>query len=340
MRSQMRVVILVGAVVAVMGLVSSPRLLWASDQVRAKEIIQQTCVQCHRFEGKADSRFNLKAPDLIWAGSKYQRPWLIRWLTGKEAPLYAKGYRWDLTNVPAKHPIVTEAEANDIADYFVQHNKDPRVAVGAFDVSKVTKFEAAFGGMAYKAHACIGCHTIEENGKLVGGQQSAALQNAGQRYNMDWLFRFGLNPQDFVPHSGEFLADATEPQLRAVLGFLATQGVTDFTYYEPWTAPEFGKASVGRGKVIYKEYCMQCHGAGGKGDGPAAANLEPKPAIHANINFSEVPTEYLYNMINHGGAAMGKSANMPYWGLTIGQQGVADVMAYLKATFKGPQLGR
>ena len=26
---------------------------------------------------------------------------------------------------------------------------------------------------------------------------------------------------------------------------------------------------------------------------------------------------------------------MPYWGLTIGQQGVADVMAYLKVTFKG-----
>ncbi len=47
--------------------------------------------------------------------------------------------------------------------------------------------------------------------------------------------------------------------------------------------------------------------------------------------------DYLYNVINHGGAAMGKSANMPYWDLTIGQQGVADVMAYLKATFKGPR---
>jgi mono/diheme cytochrome c family protein len=32
---------------------------------------------------------------------------------------------------------------------------------------------------------------------------------------------------------------------------------------------------------------------------------------------------------------MGKSPNMPYWNLTIGQQGVADVMAYLQATFKG-----
>jgi mono/diheme cytochrome c family protein len=135
--------------------------------------------------------------------------------------------------------------------------------------------------------------------------------------------------------SGEFLADATEPQLRAVIGFLMVQGVKDFNYYEPWTSPEFGMASVDRGKVIYKEYCSQCHGATGKGDGPAASGLEPKPAIHANIPFEKLPMEYLYNVINHGGVAMGKSPNMPYWNLTIGQQGVADVTAYLKATFKG-----
>ena len=312
-----------------------PLLSFGSDQSRAKEVIQQTCVQCHRLEGQPDSRFNLKAPDLIWAGSKYQRSWLIRWLTGKEAPLYVKGYRWDLAEVPSKHPMVTESEANAIADYFVEHNKDLRVTVGAFDLSKVTKFQATFGGVAYKAHACLGCHVIEENGKFVGGPQSASLVTAGQRYDQDWLFRFGQNPQDYTPHSGEFLADATEPQLRAVIGFLMVQGVKDFTYYEPWTSAEFGMANVDRGKVIYKEYCSQCHGATGKGDGPAASSLLPKPAIHANIPFERLPMEYLYNVINHGGAVMGKSPNMPYWNLTIGQQGVADVMAYLKVTFKG-----
>jgi mono/diheme cytochrome c family protein len=231
--------------------------------------------------------------------------------------------------------MVTESEANAIADYFAEHNKDSRVKVGAFDLSKVTKFEAAFGGMAFKAHACLGCHVIEENGKIIGGPQSASLVAAGQRYDQDWLFRFGQNPQDFTPHSGEFLADATEPQLRAVIGFLMVQGVKDFKYYAPWTSPEFGMASVDRGKVLYKEYCSQCHGATGKGDGPAASGLDPKPAIHANIPFEKVPIDYLYNVINHGGAAMGKSPNMPYWNLTIGQQGVADVIAYLKATFKG-----
>jgi mono/diheme cytochrome c family protein len=323
------------AVTLIVGLLSFQDLSFASDQFRAKELIEQTCIQCHRLEGTADSRFNLQAPDLIWAGSKYQRSWVIRWLTGKEAPLYAKGYRWDLTDVPAKHPMVTESEANAIADYFADHNRDPRVTVGAFDPSKVTKFDATLGGMAYKAHACLGCHTIEENGKLIGGPQSTALQNAGQRYNMDWLYRFGQNPQDFIIHTGEFLADATDPQLRAVIGFLAVQGVKDFTFYEPWTSQEFANANVDQGKTLYKEYCAQCHGFTGKGDGPAASGLEPKPAIHANMPFDKLPMEYLYNVINHGGVAIGKSPNMPYWNLTLGQQGVADVIAYLKVTFKG-----
>lgn len=324
-----------GVVLSLIAMLSVPSLPFASDHSRAKALIQGTCVHCHRLEGTAESRFKLHAPDLIWAGSKYQRPWLIRWLTGKEAPLYAKGYLWDLTNVPTKHPIVTEPEANALADYFAEHHKDPRVTVGAFDLSKVTKFDVKFGTAAYKAHACLGCHTIEENGTLIGGPQSATLQNAGQQYNMDWLYRFGQNPQDFVIHTGEFLADATDAQLRAVIGFLAVQGVKDFTYYEPWTSPEFANASVDRGKVLYREYCAQCHGFTGKGDGPASSGLDPKPAIHANIPFDKLPIDYLYNVINHGGVAVGKSPSMPYWGLTIGQQGVADVIAYLKVTFKG-----
>ena len=323
------------AALAWLGLMSSPQLSFGSDHTRAKELIQQTCVQCHRLEGQPDSRFKLHAPDLMWAGSKYQRSWLIRWLTGQEASLYAKGYMWDLTTVPSKHPMVTESEANALADYFAEHNKDPRVTIGAFDLSKVTKFDVKFGAAAFKAHACLGCHMIEENGKFIGGPQSASLVTAGQRYNQDWLFRFGQNPQDFTPHSGEFLADATEPQLRSVIGFLMVQGVKDFTYYEPWTSREFEMASVHRGKVVYKEYCVQCHGFTGKGDGPAASGLDPKPAVHANIPFEKLPMEYLYNVINHGGPAVGKSPNMPYWNLTIGQQGVADVIAYLKVTFKG-----
>jgi mono/diheme cytochrome c family protein len=317
----------------------SPGLLYAADSQQAETMIKNVCSTCHKFVGKGESRFNLKGPDLIWGGSKYQRQWLIDWLTGKEEMLYAKSYRWDQGQKPDVHMTVTKEQAEAIADYFEKHLIDHRVTVGAFDLSTVTKQEVEFGKQAYKEHACIGCHTIEENGQLIGGPQSTNLAKSGKRYNVDWLFRFGINPQDYVPHSGEFLADASELGLRYIIAYVATRGLKDFQYYEPWKSKEFDNANVERGSVIYKEYCSQCHGADGKGDGPAASGLSPKPAAHAKMAFEKLPTEYLYNVIYHGGRSVGKSPNMPYWGLTISQQGVADVMAYLKATFKGvPQL--
>lgn len=45
-----------------------------------EKIVKATCVQCHRIEGKPAPRKTKKAPDLIWAGNKYQRGWLLAWL--------------------------------------------------------------------------------------------------------------------------------------------------------------------------------------------------------------------------------------------------------------------
>jgi mono/diheme cytochrome c family protein len=34
---------------------------------------------------------------------------------------------------------------------------------------------------------------------------------------------------------------------------------------------------VAQGQQLYQQYCANCHGAGGKGDGPDGAKLDPKP---------------------------------------------------------------
>ena len=56
---------------------------------------------------------------------------------------------------------------------------------------------------------------------------------------------------------------------------------------EKWTAPARAAAkknpvaanetSIALGKNIYERQCLACHGAKGKGDGPAAAHLEKRP---------------------------------------------------------------
>jgi mono/diheme cytochrome c family protein len=256
-------------------------------------------------------------------------------LTGKEPNLYQKGYRWDKEGKAQPHVILSEEGANTVADYFEKHLMDPRVKKDAIDLSHFTELQASFGRQLFIEHSCTGCHQIMDNGKPMGGPQSATFFNSGKRLNKDWILRFNSNPPDFVPHSGEFVADVSELGLHYITGYLATVGDESFKFYEPWKSEAFMNADASRGKVIYKEYCSQCHGAKGEGDGPAASGLEPKPAIHAKMAMDQFPMDYLYNVVYYGGKAVGKSHYMPYWGLTIGEQGVADVIAHMRQAFKG-----
>lgn len=44
--------------------------------------------------------------------------------------------------------------------------------------------------------------------------------------------------------------------------------------------------SLERGKAIYQENCLQCHGPAGQADGPKAAELDPAPAVLADPQFT------------------------------------------------------
>ena len=70
-----------------------------------------------------------------------------------------------------------------------------------------------------------------------------------------------------------------------------TLGAKDFKYYEPWKSKEFQNADIERGAKVYKEYCVQCHGKKGGGDGPGAKGLDPKPAAHEELPLSEYPDD-------------------------------------------------
>ena len=65
-------------------------------------------------------------------------------------------------------------------------------------------------------------------------------------------------------------------------------------------------------KDLFKTRCVPCHGDQGKGNGPGAAALNPKPRNYTDATWqASVTDEQLKKTIVGGGAAVGKSPNMP-----------------------------
>lgn len=63
---------------------------------------------------------------------------------------------------------------------------------------------------------------------------------------------------------------------------------------------------------VFTSKCAQCHGLAGNGIGPASANLRPKPRDYTDKQWqATVKDEEIEKTIVYGGAAVGKSPQMP-----------------------------
>ncbi len=72
-----------------------------------------------------------------------------------------------------------------------------------------------------------------------------------------------------------------------------------------------GGEATAQAETIFKSRCSTCHGMNGKGDGPAAITLNPKPRNYTDANWQKsVTDEQIAQTIVKGGAAMGKSPLM------------------------------
>ena len=87
-----------------------------------------------------------------------------------------------------------------------------------------------------------------------------------------------------------------------------------------------------KGAEVYKSYCATCHGDTGKGDGVAAAALDPKPRDLSNAEYvSGLTDAHIKKVITEGGPAVGMSAAMPAWGGIIPEADIDNIIAYVRA---------
>lgn len=83
---------------------------------------------------------------------------------------------------------------------------------------------------------------------------------------------------------------------------------------------------MARGRATFAARCAPCHGTGGRGDGPLAAALDPRPAdlvLHAPQHTDGE----LFYFISRGVPG----TSMPAWRDVLGKTERWELVAYLRA---------
>ena len=179
-----------------------------ADQTGEKTV-KSVCVQCHRIEGKPLPRRSKEAPDLIWAGNKYQGQWLEQWLQNPVQRLYPVGY--DSQPKRKQAHLALPAEEAQSVTRFLSTLKDPRIEEGLMKLGTPDQIER--GKKLYGEHACQNCHLTPAKTRrgYTGGKSSTTFLKLGARLKADWVYRFNLNPNDFVPDSGAYIPEPPLP---------------------------------------------------------------------------------------------------------------------------------
>lgn len=93
-------------------------------------------------------------------------------------------------------------------------------------------------------------------------------------------------------------------------------------------------AMLDRGHHVYEQNCAPCHGATGKGDGTAAASLDPKPRDHTNRAYMDTLSDAsIAEVVKVGGALRG-FPNMPSHPHLVGDDMVA-LVAFVRSLSRG-----
>ncbi len=82
--------------------------------------------------------------------------------------------------------------------------------------------------------------------------------------------------------------------------------------------------SVKRGRSLYAMNCIACHGATGRGDGPVAATLDPKPADLVVMAPMHPGGDFFWKIENGRGV-------MPAWKDTLDENQIWDLVNYIKS---------
>ncbi len=199
------------------------------------------------------------------------------------------------------------------------------------------------GGEVYFKH-CYLCHGDLMDGKGVFGDRffpepadfthSASALTLPESYTFWRIMKGGPGlPDKFSPW------DSAMPAWEHQLNENEVWQVVLFLFSKAGEKPQAGggEPTVERGKELYQDKCVYCHGETGKGDGPAAATSSPQPRkFHKgqykirSTPFGKIPTDQdLFDMLSRDYPG----TSMPDWS-HLSASDRWSLVAYLKTLSK------
>lgn len=221
---------------ATLGLIASAPAV----QADGADLLKSQCASCHALTkpdpAGIDHLWSRKGPDLYYAGSKFNRDWLAKWL---EQPtvirpageLYTKhvkpGDKEDVVDAAtlSPHPKLSPADAQAAADALMALTAPAGlVEKGAFKGDKVSP---TMGAMFFtKLRGCGACHMATPG---VGGQSGPELYTAGRRLQADFIYSYIKDPQRIDAHVWMPTLKLSEPDLQRLTGYIVQLSATEVT---------------------------------------------------------------------------------------------------------------
>lgn len=206
-----------------------PVSVWAAD---GKALVDSNkCGDCHKMQGPAVKTIaeinKRKAPDLFYAGSKFNKEWLVGFIQNpvKLRPagtVYSHNIKTEgdqdvVKDLPKCASKLSAGDAAAVADYLMTL-KDANMKTGVFvAVDKVSGAKARNAMM--KEDACNACHTFPEKG---GGVSCPTFEGIGSRLNPDWMYSFIKDPTYWDPKIWMAKSNLDDAKLQLMVNFLVS----------------------------------------------------------------------------------------------------------------------
>ena len=175
---------------------------WSSG-VNAEPMLVKTkhCDTCHRF---SKSEGDKSGPDLFFAGDKFQKNWLKKFLQQPETIRLAghtndPGFLKGQPQYTGPHPTLNSKEAEQITDHLMSLKilKDtPQLNLPELSKGIRVRIKILFE----RDYSCIACHQSYNLARQPrGGISGPSLVDAGRRLRPEWIYQWLKNPKQFNP---------------------------------------------------------------------------------------------------------------------------------------------